>query len=433
MISDNENKLEILLDFLKAKIEELPDKINNDEFITKLDNLLDLKIGKDEIQKLKTFIEFCYNKMRNLKDSKNTELAFYDNYSANLVLNINSLEKKVKILTEKIKQLEGENEENVKIFQEKIESLEKSNETERMKLHKNAEELKKKIKSLEESNELEKIKSQKNSEELEKKIKNLEESNELEKIKLQKNAEELEKKIKSLEDSNELEKIKSQKNAEELHNNIEELMETVKSLKASNELEKNNNDKKNEEFQKKVLKLQKENDENKEMNKKLQMIIESYATQIYELNQNIEEIKEEKKYINERDNYNAIVYIILITAGYSFENIWKNIKEITKGSKININKKLINLFYDSQQIYLSSSLDAHNSSNYKIIKKLFPKIDNDLEKFFSDKLLNETKEIIRGMKVYLYNKEKDINFKKKMNDITENVKKSKNLLLGKED
>ena len=408
MISDNENKLEILLDFLKAKIEELPDKINNDEFITKLDNLLDLKIGKDEIQKLKTFIEFCYNKMRNLKDSKNTELAFYDNYSANLVLNINSLEKKVKILTEKIKQLEGENEENVKIFQEKIESLEKSNETERMKLHKNAEELKKKIKSLEESNELEKIK-------------------------LQKNAEELEKKIKSLEDSNELEKIKSQKNAEELHNNIEELMETVKSLKASNELEKNNNDKKNEEFQKKVLKLQKENDENKEMNKKLQMIIESYATQIYELNQNIEEIKEEKKYINERDNYNAIVYIILITAGYSFENIWKNIKEITKGSKININKKLINLFYDSQQIYLSSSLDAHNSSNYKIIKKLFPKIDNDLEKFFSDKLLNETKEIIRGMKVYLYNKEKDINFKKKMNDITENVKKSKNLLLGKED
>jgi hypothetical protein len=44
-----------------------------------------------------------------------------------------------------------------------------------------------------------------------------------------------------------------------------------------------------------------------------------------------------------------------------------------------------------------------------------------LSNFFDDKILNETKEIIRGMKTYFVNGKKDETFKKRMDKILELV------------
>ena len=51
-------------------------------------------------------------------------------------------------------------------------------------------------------------------------------------------------------------------------------------------------------------------------------------------------IEEKVLYIKERDNYNVILYIILISSQYIFENILKNTKNIISKSSKNIKVRI---------------------------------------------------------------------------------------------
>ena len=76
-------------------------------------------------------------------------------------------------------------------------------------------------------------------------------------------------------------------------------------------------------------------------------------------------------------------------------------------------------------------MNAHNSSKYKIIEKLFPDINSDLKSFFDDKLLNDTKEIIRGMKNYFVQGQKDSEFKTRMEAAIKSIKSNLKYLNNK--
>ena len=132
-------------------------------------------------------------------------------------------------------------------------------------------------------------------------------------------------------------------------------------------------------------------------------------------------IEDEKRNITERDNYSALIYIILLSAGYSFEQIWMDIKNITTNEKPKFNKQFQNIFNSSKNFLIPTNFEAHKSSKINIIQKLFPKENKKIFNFFDDNLLNETKEIIRGMKNYFVNGKKDAKFKEKMNNTIESI------------
>ena len=112
MLANNNNQFDVLIGFLTSKFEELPDKIDSQEFISKFDALIGLQIDKNAIEKLKQFIEFCYNKMQDLRVSKENEINFQQKYSKDLVLRLNSLEERVKTLSNKIEELNKEKQAN---------------------------------------------------------------------------------------------------------------------------------------------------------------------------------------------------------------------------------------------------------------------------------------------------------------------------------
>ena len=80
MLANNNNQFDVLIGFLTSKFEELPDKIDSKEFISKFDALIGLQIDKNAIEKLKQFIEFCYNKMKDLRVSKENEINLQQKY-----------------------------------------------------------------------------------------------------------------------------------------------------------------------------------------------------------------------------------------------------------------------------------------------------------------------------------------------------------------
>ena len=97
-----------LVDFLTEKFKKLPDTINNKEFITKFDQLLNTNINRGDIKLMKTFVEFCYNEMQSMKLKYENNKRFYDDYTLNLANECKLLRLKVNQLNLKIQQLENE-------------------------------------------------------------------------------------------------------------------------------------------------------------------------------------------------------------------------------------------------------------------------------------------------------------------------------------
>ena len=97
-----------LVDFLTEKFKKLPDTINNKEFITKFDQLLDTNINRGDIKLMKTFVEFCFNEMQNMKLKNENNKRFYEDYTFNLANECKSLRLKINQLNLKILQLESE-------------------------------------------------------------------------------------------------------------------------------------------------------------------------------------------------------------------------------------------------------------------------------------------------------------------------------------
>ena len=135
MLANNNNQLDALIQFLISKFEELPDKIDNQEFISKFDALIGIQIDANASKKLKQFIEFCYKKMQGLKYSKENGVNFFEKYSSDLIAKINSLEEKFNTISQAVEDLDKEkqdnslalelNKSNNKKLEEKINKLEK--------------------------------------------------------------------------------------------------------------------------------------------------------------------------------------------------------------------------------------------------------------------------------------------------------------------
>lgn len=81
------------------------------------------------------------------------------------------------------------------------------------------------------------------------------------------------------------------------------------------------------------------------------------------------------------------------------------------------------LLSSADSLLIEGNEEANQSSRTYIIKKLFPKLDNDLKNRFRDDLINRTKIIIHGMKNYIINGKSDVNFRKKMDDLSNDIKK----------
>ena len=135
MLANNNNQLDALIQFLISKFEELPDKIDNQEFISKFDALIGIQIDANASKKLKQFIEFCYKKMQGLKYSKENGVNFFEKYSSDFIAKINSLEEKFNTISQAVEDLDKEkqdnslalelNKSNNKKLEEKINKLEK--------------------------------------------------------------------------------------------------------------------------------------------------------------------------------------------------------------------------------------------------------------------------------------------------------------------
>ena len=151
--------------------------------------------------------------------------------------------------------------------------------------------------------------------------------------------------------------------------------------------------------------------------------IEKMMDQLNSQQQEIIELRRSKKDITERDNYRAIVYIILLMTGkHTFETIWRNTKEIITNLKdIEIDKDLKEIFNYSNEFVFVTDIEAHESTTFNIINNLFPKADNKVKKTFSDDLLNETKQVIAGLKNYLMSGKNDKLFEKKMKKIYDEI------------
>ena len=79
-----------LVDFLTEKFKKLPDTINNKEFITKFDQLLNTNINRDDIKLMKTFVEFGYNEIQNKKLKYENNNRFYEDYTFNMANEVTS-------------------------------------------------------------------------------------------------------------------------------------------------------------------------------------------------------------------------------------------------------------------------------------------------------------------------------------------------------
>ena len=366
--------IEDLLSFLTDKIEKLPETFKNQEYIYKLDQLIHTNIDESDIKRINTFIQFCLKKIQDLMLSSETYKKHYINYS-NLVNECNNLNNKINELKDKIKKLEDDK----KLDRNRIASLESYNN-----------ELNGTIKGMNEKNT-----------ELESKITDLQNEN----AKLQ-------------ETSNLLKGDNIQ-----LKNKVEELTNITTGLK--NKLIQDN-----ENFEAAIQKLKKEkNDDIKKLKKekdddieKLKNELESCMSQILNINQEFVESKGANIDIKERDNYNAIVYIILISTGqYTFEEIWQKIKDIISDKNLKIDSRLTDIFEYSTNFLKDTNFNSHNSTQKNILKKLFPYKESDLGIFFNDKILNSTKNIIHGMKKYYLDEKKDSAFKDDMKNIQDEI------------
>ena len=103
------------------------------------------------------------------------------------------------------------------------------------------------------------------------------------------------------------------------------------------------------------------------------------------------------KNIKERDNYKSIIYMILISAGGSFDEIHKNIRASYFQLYNNINQDLDELYYEAKSFLNKVNNYAHSSSNSNIFKSLFPLYNEKYGSMFYDNIINKVKKLISDL------------------------------------
>ena len=215
--------------------------------------------------------------------------------------------------------------------------------------------------------------------------------------------ESIEYKIKELEDK--IEKLQNEK--EVLVVEIEDLKKDVKEL-----------GKKNTQLETDINKLQKDVTQLETDKKKLQKDVGDLEGKITSLendnkcfkkslnqliNDNFsrgQEAIDQKdilKNIKERDNYKSIIYMILISAGGSFDEIHKNIRASYFQLYNNINQDLDELYYEAKSFLNKGNNYVHSSSNSNIFKSLFPLYNEKYGSMFYDNIINKVKKLISDL------------------------------------
>ena len=215
--------------------------------------------------------------------------------------------------------------------------------------------------------------------------------------------ESIEYKIKELEDK--IEKLQNEK--EVLVVKIEDLKKDVKEL-----------GKKNTQLETDINKLQKDVTQLETDKKKLQKDVGDLEGKITSLendnkcfkkslnqliNDNFsrgQEAIDQKdilKNIKERDNYKSIIYMILISAGGSFDEIHKNIRASYFQLYNNINQDLDELYYEAKSFLNKVNNYAHSSSNSNIFKSLFPLYNEKYGSMFYNNIINKVKKLISDL------------------------------------
>ena len=280
MLANNNNQLDALIQFLISKFEELPDKIDNQEFISKFDALIGIQIDANASKKLKQFIEFCYKKMQGLKYSKENGVNFFEKYSSDFIAKINSLEEKFNTISQAVEDLDKEKQDNSLALE-----LNKSNNK---KLEEKINKLEKEILGLNDEN--------------------IDLKNEREKQKIKIN--EIEVQISGLNGKN----IEFENKNKDLEKNIQKLQTEILGLKDENIDLKNEREKQKikikeledncQTLNKNIIDIKKES---KNEIKSLKSYVDNYVHQIYGLNQELLGVKDEKRDIIEKDNYSALI------------------------------------------------------------------------------------------------------------------------------
>ena len=177
------------------------------------------------------------------------------------------------------------------------------------------------------------------------------------------------------------------------------------------------------EFEKKFKNIKISEDKFKNKEKTYKADIDKLMNQIYEKNQEECENKVIMRNIKERDNYKAIIYTILISIGFSFENIYLDLTRTISFNFPKINQKYSQLINDCQCYLFQGDIDAHESSRTNIFPTLFSKRGYQLPEF-TDDILNRVKEVIRGLPLLKSGKIDKDSFMKKMDEITTLIRKN---------
>jgi len=205
----------------------------------------------------------------------------------------------------------------------------------------------------------------------------------------------------------------------ELKNKNTQLEEKIKKIENDNKKIENDNKQLHNKNIKLETSIQKLENDNKYFKKSISELMES------NFYHNQEKLDDQSilNNVKERDNYKAIIYIILIYAGASFEEIYENMASTYKKKSGNINDSLDELYIDAKSYLQNGNNNAHNSSKINIFKKLFPNYFQKFGSVFRDDILNELKEIINDFN--------DIERKKKeKKEINERIKQFSKKIIG---
>ena len=364
------------------KLDNNLENIDAIKFLEKLDDIFKNEISQEDINHLKNFCATGYfNK---------------------IIIRVKLLEKEIKESFEyKIKELEN-----------KIEKL----QNEKTVLVVEIEDLKKNVKELGKKNtqlDADLIQLQKNVGNLEDKITNLENSNthlQTENKQLQKDVENLEDKITNLENSNthlKTENKQFQKDVENLEDKITNLENSNTHLKTENK-----------QFQKDVENLEDKITNLENDNKCFKKSLNQLLNDNFSRGQDLIDQKDILKNIKERDNYKSILYIILISAGGSFDKIHKNIRSSYFQLYNNINRDLDELYCEAKSLLNKGNNNAHSSSKSNIFKNLFPLYNEKYGSKFNDNIINKVKKLISDL-----NEPEEKNDKNELNMRMEEISK----------
>ena len=300
----------------------------------------------------------------------------------------------------------------IKELENKIEKL----QNEKTVLVVEIEDLKKNVKELGKKNtqlDADLIQLQKNVGNLEDKITSLENSNthlQTENKQLQKDVENLEDKITSLENSNTHLKTENK----QLQKDVENLEDKITNLENSNTHLKTEN----KQFQKDVENLEDKITNLENDNKCFKKTLNQLLNDNFSRGQDLIDQKDILKNIKERDNYKSILYIILISAGGSFDKIHKNIRSSYFQLYNNINRDLDELYCEAKSFLNKGNNNAHSSSKSNIFKNLFPLYNEKYGSKFNDNIINKVKKLISDL-----NEPEEKNDKNELNMRMEEISK----------